>query len=73
MRKPKIKKGMLAFVGCRVGERRLGTVKSLLTPDHDLVKLESSGYLEGFDDGKCRWFSLTIKGKNHIVPMERTM
>lgn len=65
-RKPRIKKGMSTFAGCDIGELRVGLLKSLLTPDHDYIKLEKQGYLESRDDGKRVWFFLTLKGKQHL-------
>lgn len=71
MKKPSIKKGMSVFVGCHIGEKRVGTLKSLLTPEHDYIKLEVAGYLTSDDDGKRRWFSLTSKGKQHVARVEK--
>lgn len=68
---PRIKKGMTAFVGCRIGERRLGLLKSLYEKDNELRDLVDLGYLTAEVEGKRVWLSLTSKGKRHVIPREK--
>jgi hypothetical protein len=71
MKAPRLKKKMSTFVGCDVGERRLGTLKSLYDKDTDLKKLVELGYLSAENEGSRVWLALTSKGKQHVLPRER--
>jgi hypothetical protein len=69
MRKATLKKGMSTFVGCDVGERRLGRSKAAAGGEvyNALVK---SGYLTATDEGTRVWYALTNKGKTHVARVE---
>lgn len=76
MAAPRIKKGMSTFVGCAVGEARVG-VHSGSVEWLAYRQLEVSGLLmvatSGFPiDEKNRrvWFALTEKGKKHVSRVE---
>jgi|PlaIllAssembly_1097288.scaffolds.fasta_scaffold00001_155 hypothetical protein len=68
---PRIKKKMTAFVGCGIGERRLGILKSLYDKDTEMKKLVELGYLSAETEGKRVWLALTSKGKQHVIPREK--
>ena len=68
---PRIKKKMITFVGCKVGERRLGILKSLYDDDAEMKKLVELGYLSTEIEEKRVWLALTDKGKQHVVHREK--
>lgn len=71
--KPRIKPGMKNFVGCAIGEKRSGWLRSCNTsstfkPYQDLLK---TGYLQIVDEDRQRiWLGLTAKGKAHVQRLE---
>lgn len=71
MRTPKLKKGMSTFVGCDIGERRLGVLPSCFDRDQTLQSLFKQGLLSAqTEDGRV-WLALTVKGKNHVSSREK--
>ena len=71
MRFPKLKKRMITFAGCDIGERRLGVLKSVFDKDEELKKLIKLGYLSAEVEDSRVWLSLTSKGKQHVLPFEK--
>jgi hypothetical protein len=71
MPKPRLKKKMSTFVGCGIGDRRLGILQSLYDKDEDLKKLVKLGYLSSETEGNRIWLALTLKGKQHVSPIEK--
>lgn len=71
MRRPTLKKGMSTFVGCDVGERRLGLLESAFEADSNIQNLFKQGLLSAtLEDGRV-WLALTEKGKRHVLPREK--
>lgn len=71
MRAPSLKKGMTTFVGCDVGERRLGLLRRCFDEDEVIQSLVKQKLLSAtLVDGRV-WLALTVKGKNHVAPREK--
>lgn len=71
MRAPSLKKGMTTFVGCAVGERRLGLLQRCFNEDKTMQSLFKQGMLSAqLEDGRV-WLALTVKGKNQVAPREK--
>lgn len=71
MRIPALKKGMTTFVGCDVGERRLGLLQRAFDADSNIQNLFKQGLLSAtLEDGRV-WLALTEKGKRHVIPREK--
>lgn len=71
MKMPALKKGMITFVGCAVGERRLGLLQRCFESDKTIQSLFKQGLLSAtLEDGRV-WLSLTEKGKRHVIPREK--
>jgi hypothetical protein len=70
MKKPTLKNGMNVFVGCDIGENRLGYLKNAKSIQ-PYIELVNKGYLIANDQGSRIWFALTAKGKEHVVRVER--
>lgn len=71
MRAPRLKKGMSTFVGCDVGDRRLGLIERCFNEDKVMQSLFKQGLLSAqLEDGRV-WLALTVKGKNHVAPREK--
>lgn len=71
MRAPRLKKGMTTFVGCDVGERRLGLLERCFDEDKVMQSLFKQGLLSAqIEDGRV-WLALTVKGKNHVARREK--
>lgn len=71
MRRPTLKKGMSTFVGCDVGERRLGLLRRAFDADETIQSLCKQKLLSAtLEDGRV-WLSLTEKGKLHVMPREK--
>lgn len=71
VRAPSLKKGMSTFVGCDVGERRLGLLRSCFDEDKVVQPLVKQGLLSAqTEDGRV-WLALTVKGKNHVASREK--
>lgn len=69
----KIKKGMTTFVGCEVGEKRLGLLKKVFDADKNYQSLIKQGFLKSALDVKDNriWLALTEKGKQHVLQFEK--
>lgn len=65
----KHRKIMKTFVGCYVGELRIGILKQSPTIQ-DYYNLVTLGYLMRQDDKSRMWFGLTAKGKMFVRPQE---
>lgn len=71
MRAPRLKKGMATFVGCAVGERRLGLLQRCFDEDKVMQSLVKQGLLSAqTEDGRV-WLALTVKGKNQVATREK--
>lgn len=71
MRMPSLKKGMSTFVGCDVGEKRLGLLQRTFEADSNIQNLFKQGLLSATTEDGRVWLALTEKGKRHVIPREK--
>jgi len=71
MKFPRIKKRMFMFAGCDIGERRLGVLENVFAKDEELKRLLKQGLLSATQEDGRLWFALTLKGKQHVSPLEK--
>lgn len=71
MRMPYIKKGMTPFVGCSIGEPRLGLLPKWFESDKTIQGLFNRGFLSATTEDGMVWLALTEKGKRHVMPREK--
>jgi hypothetical protein len=68
---PSLKKGMSTFVGCAIGYPRLGLWQSAFESDKVIQSLFKQGLLSATTEDGRVWLALTVKGKQHVTPMEK--
>ena len=61
---------MKTFVGCDVGELRVGILKQAERMIKDYYELVALGYLMQQDEKSRMWFGLTPRGKRFVKPQE---
>lgn len=66
-----LKKRMSTFVGCDIGERRLGLLKKAFDNDKDIQSLIKQGLIVASIESDRIWLALTVKGKQHVIPAEK--
>lgn len=71
MRAPSLKKGMITFVGCGIGEPRLGLLTRCFESDKTIQGLVKQGLLSATTEDNRVWLALTAKGKRHVEPREK--
>lgn len=71
MKLPALKKGMSTFVGCAIGEPRLGLLQRCFESDKTIQSLFKQGLLSATTKDDRVWLALTVKGKQHVIPREK--
>ena len=71
MKVPTLKKGMSTFVGCAIGEPRLGLLQRCFESDKTIQGLFKQGLLSATTEDGRVWLALTVKGKRHVEPREK--